>query len=96
MNTILKEYIVNILLLITIIVIGYLVIKKYFGNLLTAAEPIIKKTGEVIQEYKTDVSTITSETPIGFFSNIFMSLKPRISPEEYRSNIAEIKASLKK
>jgi len=91
---ILKQYMVQILVIATILVVLYLFRDKILGAVTGGL------TGETLEEYKADLATVQNVDITELASDIYATIKTAvspdgyISPEQFRANIAEIDRQL--
>ena len=91
---ILKEYMIQILVIATVLVVLYLFRDKILGAITG------KLTGESLEEFKADVETVKNVDITDLASDIYATIKTAvspdgyISPEQFRANIAEIDRQL--
>ena len=90
---ILKEYLIQILIVATILVVIYLFRNKILGAITGGL------TGETLDQYKADLSTIENTDASTLIKDSIASLEASlpggyISQEQFRANIAQIQAQL--
>lgn len=95
MKAILEEYMGLVLVIVTVLIVIYLYKDAIFKSLTSATDSVSRAiTGTDLSGLKADLNLIQDTSISDFAKNVIDSLAPTITQQDFRNNIALIKAGL--